>query len=72
MITPKHDARLVNDVSVESVLIDGNRTTVGINGVTEIVYHTPLGEGDKHFVDICCDKRIYRCFNPQEIAWVEE
>ena len=68
-----HDTYIPNhSISVESVLIGGERTTVGQNGVTEIVYHSPIGEGDKHFVDICCEKRIYRCFGIDEITWVEE
>lgn len=56
---------------VDSVLIDGDRATVGINGVTDIVYHAPIGEGDKHFVDIVCGKRVYRCFEISELTWLE-
>ena len=69
----KHTTSIPNDFSVESVLLSGNnRITVGINDVTEIVYHTPLGEGDKHFVDIVCDdKRIYRTFQIEELTWIE-
>ncbi len=34
---------------------ENHQCTVGISGVTEIRYHSPCGEGDRHFVDVYYD-----------------
>ena len=48
----------------------GKTIRVGQCGVTDIIYHTPLCDGDRHFIDVFVDnKRVYRQFNIDEISW---
>ena len=67
-----HVIDLPRSKQVNSVLVDGRWSTVGQNGITEIVYHAPIGDGDTHFVDIVYDKEICRCFNVSKVSWIEE
>lgn len=49
----------------ESV-VDGESyvAVVGQDGVTEIRYHTPMGDGDRHFLDVYVAHKLkYREFN---------
>ena len=73
----EHDTWIPNNnKSVLSVdTNNGETATVGVNGVTEIIYHTPCGDGDRHFVDICFDETqsvVVRCFNIDSITWKED
>lgn len=45
------------------------RYEVGKNNVKEIQYHTPVGEGDRHYCDIYFDNtdNVKRIFNINEI-----
>lgn len=59
----KHVDRVINT--------DGETIQVGLCGVTDIIYHTPIGEGDRHFIDVFIDnKRVYRQFNIDEVSWL--
>ena len=44
---------------IAKVFIGEERYAVGENYVTAIKYHTPCGEGDRHFVDIYFDNDGY-------------
>ena len=60
------------DIAVDGVEFSGNPVTackIGENGVENIIYHTPYGEGDKHFVDIVLsDGTCIRRFNINAIV----
>ena len=46
---------------------------VGQEGVTEIIYQEPLGDGDKHYVDVHLEHGITsRQFNLNAVTWKEE
>lgn len=70
-LTPNHST-FVQDIPVLSALVGDKRVISGRDGVTEIIYHTPKGDGDRHFVDVCCGRWIYRCFDVIEVQWIED
>lgn len=43
--------------------------TVGKNGVIDIIYHEPIGEGDKHFCDIHFENSYTRVFNLNSVEF---
>jgi len=43
--------------------------TVGHRNCTEIMYHEPLGEGDRHYCDIFCGEEKLRVFNINRIVF---
>ena len=46
------------------------RITVGYNGVEKIDYHEPVGEGDKHFIDVFGkDGCVSRHFNINSVEF---
>lgn len=48
---------------------DSSFLEVGERGVTELIYHEPLGEGDRHYVDSYFDNgEIVRHFNFDSIT----
>ena len=58
------------DENVKAVVygIDENFAEVGRNLgskliVSEIIYHTPKGEGDRHYCDVICEGYKERIFN---------
>ena len=56
--------------NVDFAVWGGNKFKPGSNGVKEIMYHTPMGEGDAHFVDIFYENgEVYRYFNPGYVSW---
>ena len=58
----KHVDRVINT--------DGETIQLGLCGVTDIIYHTPVDDGDRHFIDVFVDnKRVYRQFNIDEVSW---
>lgn len=38
-------------------------------GCDKIEYHQPMGEGDRHYVDVYRGKTVYRLFNPTKIEF---
>ena len=62
-----------HDRRVEQVLTTDNEVIrAECDGVTEIIYHTPMCDGDRHYVDVCLGKRVYRLFDFDEITWVDD
>ena len=56
--------------NVDCAVLDGHKFEPGSNDVKEIVYHTPMGEGDAHFVDIFYENgEVHRYFNPNHVSW---
>ena len=53
------------------VFYGDNETPCWASGMIEdIIYHTPQGEGDRHFVDIFfSDGKVCRYFKIDEIGW---
>ena len=42
----------------------------GSRTIDDIVYHTPMGEGDSHFVDVFYDDgSVTRMFDIQRLSW---
>lgn len=71
---------MIMDGVVKSVLYDWfytlengeeyQQAAVGRNGVVGIVYHAPVGEGDRHYCDVIKnDGTMYRIFNINNIAF---
>lgn len=59
--------RLVESVETETEVI-----STDIDSVEKIIYHTPMGEGDLHFVDVFyTDGEVIRFFNPSAVTWRE-
>lgn len=57
--------RLVDEVNTESEII-----STSLKAVEKIIYHTPMGNGDLHFVDVFyTDGQIRRIFNPDCVTW---
>ncbi len=66
-----------NDKEVQSVRISDNvmfgKTVleVGVNGVKKILYHEPVCDGDRHFVDVITnDDIITRFFDVVSIIFM--
>lgn len=63
----------IKSIYKECMSRHSDKLVVGEEGVKEIEYHTPGGEGDAHYVDIYFDdgtrKRIFR---PDHIIWEVE
>ncbi|MDF2881256.1 MAG: hypothetical protein K0R54_1813 [Clostridiaceae bacterium] len=62
----------MNNRKVHYVTLADNNTIIKLcdNNVTDIKYHTPCGEGDRHFVDIYySDGTAMRLFNIEHIAF---
>ena len=67
-----HNTYIPNDKKVNKVKIDGCLVISGQNHVSEIIYHVPCGDGDRHFVDIVLDDMtVERRFNIDAIVWKE-
>lgn len=46
---------------------------VGIKGVIEIMYHTPMGEGDAHYCDVKFESgTVDRLFNPDNVTFMNQ
>lgn len=45
---------------------------VGCKGVRKMIYHEPVGEGDRHYVDIYTDEDIARVFDILWVSWSED
>ena len=67
-----HSTWIPDNKSVSSVVINGEKYTVGFGNIEEIVYHTPCGEGDRHFVDIVSCGEVVRVFNIEDVSWEED
>lgn len=53
MVANLQDARDLNVSSYSYTGADGHELVISVGGtITEIRYHYPIGEGDKHFVDV--------------------
>ena len=38
--------------------------------IDKMIYHTPCGSGDQHFVDVCYkDGEVHRIFDPLCVVW---
>ena len=56
---------------VKEVEKDGEVYVLG--HITKMIYHTPYGVGDSHFVDIYYDDgEVHRVFKPDRVVWSEE
>ena len=65
MVANLQDANDLNVSSYSYYGEEGSECLVSLkNGITEIRYHYPIGEGDKHFVDVYQDGKLaWRDFN---------
>lgn len=61
-----------NSIEIQSAVINGNKVYRGCNGIEEMVYHTPCGEGDRHFVDVCTNASVHRYFNIDDVTWLRK
>lgn len=60
--------RLIKYLETENEKISSDMDTV-----KKMVYHTPLGAGDRHFVDVFyCDGEVHRIFEPSCVVWTEK
>ena len=60
--------RLIDCFETENETITSSMDTV-----KEIIYHTPCGPGDQHFVEVhYADGEICRHFNPLFVSWKED
>ena len=66
------DDRKIFSVRVsDNLMFETPLLFVGVGDVTEIKYHEPHGEGDKHFVDISFESgAVVRCFDVINIQFV--
>lgn len=44
----------------------------GSYGCESIEYHQPMGEGDRHYVDVVIKDTVIRLFNPTKIEFIKE
>lgn len=49
-----------------------NIMKVGRGNVKKIIYHEPVGDGDRHYVDVYCDDVHSRIFKFDGIVFMEE
>ncbi len=64
---------MVHDRKVIGVLIEEEHIVPGFRGTVKIEYHTPSGEGDKHYCDVFTDAgTVRRIFNFCEIGFDKE
>lgn len=66
----------VSELKITSVVLTDNSLfgspiiLLGMNEVMDIKYHEPMGEGDKHFVDLkFLNGTTLRCFNVVNIGF---
>lgn len=60
--------RLIQHLETENEKISADMDTV-----EKMVYHTPCGPGDQHFVDVFYhDGEVHRIFNPECVIWTEK
>ncbi len=72
----------MNNKKVYKVIVNwfssdcGENFTTYISGeldIKEIKYHTPAGDGDRHYIDVCDkDGTVIRAFNINTIYFSEE
>ena len=63
------------DFYIDKVVFDSEGYEIiesGTEYADKIVYHTPKGEGDKHFVDVYKDGRMHRYFVFDSIIGIQE
>jgi hypothetical protein len=62
---PQNGNYLVDSVEWEDEKIDATMDTVD-----RLLYHTPVGSGDRHFVDVIYKSgETLRVFEPSLVAW---
>lgn len=50
-----------------------SRFAVNIGNITKLIYHTPCGIGDCHFVDVYfASGEIQRVFDPDCVIWSDD
>lgn len=60
--------RLIRHLETENEEISADMDTV-----EKMVYHTPCGSGDQHFVDVFYrDGEVQRNFNLKRVIWTEK
>ena len=58
------------DYLVDSVEWNDERIDASMDTVDRLLYHTPVGPGDRHFVDVFYKSgEVARVFEPSLVAW---
>ena len=63
----------MDDRNIRGVMFpDGSTIVAGSEDASEIKYHEPRGEGDRHYIEIYGDGLVRRIFEFKELYWEED
>lgn len=66
-----NDERIFSgDRLIQYMETESEKFSVDMETIEKMIYHTPCGCGDQHFVDVCYKGgEVHRIFNPLCVVW---
>jgi len=58
---------------IQYMKTEDEEISINMDTVEKMIYHTPMGSGDQHFVDVFYhDGEVHRIFEPLCVAWEQK